>query len=108
MGALNRSVEPSRRITSTATAVAVLGSRDKIPLTCRCWLVLDRLGGQDDLQGVRLRSIAEDVVGTHRVAEREVMRYTDVCDPSTGTHELGAELEGLGQADCLDGDIRPE
>ena len=58
-GARSRSVEPSRRMTSTASA-ALRGSdaHRRAPLSACCELWLDRLGHEHDLQRVRFAASA--------------------------------------------------
>src|SRR6266540_6296032 len=73
VGALSRSVVPSRRMTSTApsaTAV-VLRTRDDKRLLMRHKRVCNGLGLEHDLERVRCSRVAERVVRRHRLGERE-------------------------------------
>src|SRR6476661_872795 len=97
-GALSRSVEPSRRITSTATAGAVLDGTDKRLLAVRFRLVTDRLRCEHDLQRLCLRCIAERLVCAHHLIEREPMR----CERQRIQLPLPDELEEARRAVRVD------
>src|SRR5437773_1670746 len=94
-GALNRNVEPSRRITSTAAADSRLGVLTGKRLLSLESLSTGRGGLEHHLQRVRSGRVGKGVVRRHRLSEREAMsRERRRVEPPLGDELQQARRRG--------------